>query len=246
MPKRIVVSVHDVTPHFEEELNIIFKDLNKLGVKKKTILVTPLWAGKNDIMKEKKFLKRLLVEEKNGAELALHGYTHKINHEWKKKEGFRWKAFNVAEFILAKDIPGHLKRGKNAFKQVFGYEPEGFVPPGWRQKPSVYKLLEQEGFKYVVTMRGLYSLKTKKRRYALPIYFDSGALLPSYIIGYCSAIIAPLCSPSFIRLAIHPDDVKRNLLKSQLDLINKYKKRGYTFTTYEQVAHDLDHHTNTE
>jgi len=246
MPKLIVVSVHDVTPHFREELNIIFKELNKLGVKKKTILVTPLWSGTNDVIKEKMFIHCLLAEEKNGAELILHGYTHRVNHEWKKKEDFLWNKLNVAEFLLAKDIPGRLKKGKYAFKHIFGYEPKGFVPPGWLQKPSVYKLLEREGFGYVVTMRGLYSLKTKKRRYALPINFDSGALFPSYIIGYCSAIVAPLCSPTFIRLAIHPGDVKRNLLKSQLDIIYKCKKRGYTFTTYERIAHGLDHRTITE
>ncbi len=246
MPKHIVVSVHDVTPHFREELNIIFKELNKLGVKEKTILVTPLWSGTNDVMKEDMFIHCLLAEEKNGAELILHGYTHRINHEWKKEKGLLLNKLNVAEFLLAKDLSGRLKKGKKAFNHVFGYEPKGFVPPGWLQKHSVYNLLEQEGFGYVVTMRGLYSLKTKKRHYALPINFDNGAPLPSYIIGYCSAIVVPLCSPSFIRLAIHPSDVKRNLLKPQLDIINKCKRRGYTFTTYERIAHDLDHRTNTK
>lgn len=246
MPKYIVVSVHDVTPHFRTELNVIFKELSKLDVKKKTILVTPLWAGKNDIIKDERFLRFLLAEEKNGAELVLHGYTHKANHEWRKKEGFQWSAFNVAEFILAKDILGLLKKGKSAFRQAFGYEPKGFVPPGWLQKPSVYKLLEQEGFDYVVTMKGLYSLRTKKRRYALPICFDNRTLLLSYIIGCSSSIIAPLSNPSFIRLAIHPVDFKMNLLKPQLDFIKKYKKKGYTFTTYGRVAHDLDHHTKVE
>ena len=46
MSKKIVISIHDAAPNFTNELKIIFKALDDLGVKKRTNLIVPNFAKK--------------------------------------------------------------------------------------------------------------------------------------------------------------------------------------------------------
>jgi len=77
MSKQIVISIHDAAPNFTDELKVVFKALDELGVKKRTILIVPSFAKENLLSEDKDFIEFMLEEERNGAELGLHGIYHR-------------------------------------------------------------------------------------------------------------------------------------------------------------------------
>lgn len=212
--KYVVVSVHDVHPVFQEELEIIFSELDNLNIKK-TILVTP-YLNNQDINNYPEFIE--LIQKQN-AEIALHGYTHEKNEFSKSYE----------------EVKENVKKSLNIFNKAFNFKPKGFVPGYWNKKKNTIKALNEFGFEYTTTFTKIIYFNDKEIN-ALPtlmVIADRPKFLNSLGKPYSKICIA--FSNKIIRFTIHPGELRANTFNYNMGLLKKVLNKGYIPITYEEL-----------
>lgn len=161
----VYLEIHDASPKFQEELENIFFNLKDCKVSNKIIAIVPYWNYKWNIMKYPKFVRLMKKKEKEGWELALHGYTHSHPQKipwysflFQSKESWEFYKLNYKHTkVLA-------KKGLDIFKKTFGHMPKGFIPPNWRLSEEGNKAIEDLGFEYVMSIRHIKWFNKKKEK----------------------------------------------------------------------------------
>jgi len=239
--KIVILSVHDITSYYKESCINILQSLSKLNICSYTALITPFWYGqyKNN---DKKLCQILKKAQKKGAELALHGYTHKAPVTRFEKYIMR-TTVGESEFAYCtkEEALNRISLGKQMFEQVFATRPKGFVPPMWKLNHNVLDALKEQGFLYTTTHNRIHWIAKEKSMYCWGYCFDLGN----------NAITNHLCNRGYffllnnqksgvIRLTLHPLDVKRGLLPMQLKLIKNLMNKGFCIQSYEKYLGDLE------
>lgn len=198
------MSVHDASPKFQKELEIIFDKLKEIKIKNKSIAIVPNWGYKWDIRKYPRFIWLMKKQEKEGWELLLHGYTHShpkyvpwYNIFFGIKEGWEFYALNYDE---TKQL---ILKGLKIFEEVFGFKPIGFIPPNWRLSKKGYKAIKDLGFDYTTSLRHIKWFD--KRWEKIPVFFKciSEYSLPNKVLNLFNN---RTIKQTKIRLVIHPHD----------------------------------------
>ncbi|MHA2396690.1 MAG: DUF2334 domain-containing protein, partial [Candidatus Thorarchaeota archaeon] len=148
MPKRVetvkdmtvLLSLHDVTPVFEDDIVTTYDMLSDFGMTSLSLLVTPFYGLKktNKISEADiftKFLKSLDLE------IAMHGYSHF------SKSG----SLNEFNGMTQKKVVSRLKDGVSILTKGFGLKPSGFVPPLWESPPKIVKAVKEVGLGFCVS-----------------------------------------------------------------------------------------------
>jgi len=214
--KYVIVEVHDAGPAFEDELNIIFSEIDSLNLSKKTILVTPYLDGE-DINDNKEFIEMIQREKGKGAEIALHGYAHERDEFSKSYE----------------EVKINLERASDIFYKAFDIYPKGFVPGYWKENKNTVRVLEEMGFTYTA-------------RFTKIIYFDDKEIIsfPTLMVSdnefltFLAKIYSTVnikLNNRIIRFTIHPGEVRINTFDYNLKLLKKVLDRGYIPVTYEEL-----------
>ncbi|UCE09230.1 MAG: DUF2334 domain-containing protein [Candidatus Thorarchaeota archaeon] len=145
-----LLSLHDVSPVYEDDVLETYDRLGDLGISSFTLLVTPLFGQKrsnniagHDLLCE--YLQSLNLE------LSLHGYTH-VSKSSK---------FGEFERIPQEKAVQKLRSSIALFRKGMGKMPFGFVPPLWRAPRRVAEAVEGLNLRYCVIGNRLYSLKTQ-------------------------------------------------------------------------------------
>lgn len=221
--KKIVVTVHDITPYFYGECLTIFNKLDELGVHQRTLLITPNYAGKSPIDSDERFIVMMETERKKGAELALHGFSHR-NFEFYKKD-----------YIEAKKS---LQQGMGMFKNAFGFLPKGFVAPQWFQSKGSLKAVEELGFNYTAVLRTIKYFNGKKYK-TFPLNFDWGNSFLSKIIAAGNVFTASFRRKGLIRFAVHPMDIPNGVFDKEMKILEKLITDGWKPLSYENLILEI-------
>ena len=219
-PKKIVVSVHDITPRFHDECAEIFRTLDKLNVSQRSLLITPNFAGKFPIDKDEKFISMMKNEKETGAELALHGLVHQ-NFEFYKK--------NYAEAKLS------LQTGIKLFENAFGFAPKGFVAPQWLESKGALKAVQELGFSYAGVLRKIIYFESGAQFKTFPLNFDWGNSLLDHTIALINKAVASFRKSGLIRFAVHPMDIPNGVFEKEMDLLSNLLKKNWTPVSYENL-----------
>ncbi|RLD12032.1 MAG: hypothetical protein DRI44_02105 [Chlamydiae bacterium] len=217
--KKIVVSVHDIAPRFYKECFEIFRRLDELEIKQRTLLITPNFAGKFPIDKDDNFIQMMNQEKQKGAELALHGLVHQ-NFEFFRKD-----------YVEAKSS---LKQGIEMFENAFEFFPRGFVAPQWLQSKGSLKVLRELDFYYTATLRTLkYSDGTVYKTY--PYNFDWGNSFLDKITAYLNEFAVSFRKTGLIRFAVHPMDIPNGVFNKEMKMLSKLIINGWKPVSYENL-----------
>ncbi len=214
--KYVIVEVHDVSPVFNEELKIIFSELDKLNITKKTILVTPYLDNK-DINDYPEFIESIKKEKKEGAEIALHGYTHERNEFSKGYE----------------DVKNNLEIAINSFHKAFDFYPKGFVPGYWKENKNTFKALNDLGFTYTTTFTKIIYFNDKKINSLATLMVGSNKFF-TFITKMYSIIYVRL-NKKILRFTIHPGEIRMKTFDDNMNLLKKALDKGYKPVTYEEL-----------
>ena len=210
----VLLSLHDVSPAFENDVVRTCDSLVDLGISSLTLLVTPFYEMKksNSFVRESLFNEYLLSLD---FEISLHGYTHFT------KSG----AMNEYASLTAEKAKTRLEAGYNQIRSSFGKAPIGFVPPLWDAPPRIIKLAKETGFKY-----GVYD--TNIHQFSDSSVFSSAANIISQgkrFVDTESAIFEIELGGS-LQIAIHPSDYRMNDI---FELLTDLKdQRDYRFLGY--------------
>ena len=222
MPKRVetvrdmtvLLSLHDVTPAFEDDIVTSYDLLSDFGVTSMTLLVTPFYGLKkinkvsdNDIFT--RFLKSLDLE------IAMHGYSHF------SKSG----SLNEFNGMTQKKIVSRLKDGISILKKGFGLKPSGFVPPLWESPPKIVKAAKEVGLGFCVSGNSIH-------RHSDDTIFNTSERIVSE--GQRSlnmeASLIEIELGGSLQIGVHPLDHRTNRL---FEVLEDLKDRlGYKFMGY--------------
>ncbi|MCK5152514.1 MAG: DUF2334 domain-containing protein [Candidatus Thorarchaeota archaeon] len=209
-----LLSVHDVTPHYEDEVVQMCDHLDTLDISSYTLLVSPFYAMKrsNSFEKNELFAQYLTSL---GLEISMHGYSHHTK-SGKGAEFFRMPPEQVAS---------RMKLGVSLMKKDFGIPPVGFVPPMWKAPQSITKVANEMGLTYCVLGDTFYDIKNNSSHSTTFHLVSQGQESFSQSDAFLEL---ELGGP--VQIGIHPLD---STLSSVLELIADMKDRlGYTFVGY--------------
>ena len=210
----VLLSIHDVTPVFEDDIVQTYDLLVSLGITNLTLLVTPFYGMKkvNSFSQGSLFSEFLLSLD---LEISLHGYSHFT------KSG----TMNEFASLSSERMLSRLKDGVLLVRRSFGQIPVGFVPPLWNSPPRMIKAAKETKMVYCVEGNNIHRCSDSK-------VFSTAAR----IIGQgqstinAEAAIFEMELGGALQVAIHPADFRTNSL---FDILADLKDRqGYTFVGY--------------
>jgi predicted deacetylase len=175
----LVVSLHDVAPPFEAQLQRQLARLDSLGVHRRVLKVVPNWQGRYPLPEARGLVALLQAEAAAGSQLVLHGLEHRPRGPWRGPWYVRWRAAlvagRVAEFVTldAAAAERSARAGCALFAAAGLPPPDAFCAPGWLITSEALAGLRAAGLRWLVgefTLRDLAS----SRRLFLPAFGQIG------------------------------------------------------------------------
>lgn len=226
------VSIHDVSPAWEREVDVALDLAHEAGVKP-ALLVVPDFHGRAKLTDHPAYCEKLRALQADGHEIYLHGYYHRARPRSEGSLGDRARhAFaqrvvsgGEAEFsdVTPEEARARLDLGEQMLTDV-GLAVSGFVAPAWSMPRWVLSLLGERGYTFTEDHLRVYDPKAKTSRPSLVLNFASRT--PSRLfssVAWCRAA-RPLARVVPARIAIHPADMQMNLLRSEVESLLRWGK----------------------
>lgn len=240
---RLVVSLHDVAPATAEQSRRWLELLEARSLRTSLLVVPGPWRG-GEFRRAGAFHSWLRRAESNGHEVVLHGWEHNRPADAAGPRGRvgALMARGCEEFWSASyaDAMRRLSSGLNVLRDE-GFNPTGFVAPGWLMSPDTISALRTCPLRYTVTHTRLIDLESLRDERIFvtsqrpassvgrPLALATRALLASQTV---------LARP--VRVAIHPADIAEpSLRRTNLMLCDAALGHGYTSLTYQDLHHRL-------
>ena len=169
-----LLSLHDVSPVFENDVVASCDRLADLGISSFSLLVVPMYGLK----KSNSFERSPLFSEylqSLGLEISMHGYSHFT------KSG-RMDEFHKMD---SKRAAKRAKSGVAAIAASLGQKPYGFVPPLWKAPPRVGKAMRAAGMKYSVAENKIHSLSDGRIHRTVDFLVSQGVKGTSFANARC-------------------------------------------------------------
>lgn len=136
MTDRLLVSIHDVSPRFESEVDCLLDLLSPHVGDRLAMLVVPNHWGDAPIVPGSSFAGRLRNWAERGVEMFLHGFFHRDTaaHESSSDRlRARFLTAGEGEFLgLSREQAAErIRDGRSLVADVIGRDIDGFVAPAW-------------------------------------------------------------------------------------------------------------------
>lgn len=228
MTRRVLVTLHDVTPRHEAAVDRMLALLAGLGVPPVPLLVVPDFHGQWPLDQHPAFAERLRGWRAAGHELVLHGYWHRELPTDSLRGGMADSlrrgllTGGEGEFLAldAAAAGARLDEGLAMWERSgLGPAPSGFIPPAWLHNAALDAELWKRGFQWTEDHAGL--------RYA------DGAILPNPVVSWASRdrirragsrLVCPTLEWAWrakpvVRIALHPHDLDWPALEASLTTV---------------------------
>ncbi|MEO8800441.1 MAG: polysaccharide deacetylase family protein [Polyangiaceae bacterium] len=220
------VSIHDVSPAWEDEVDAALEACAKVGAKP-ALLVVPNFHGKSSLADHPQFAEKLARLQQDGHEIFLHGFFHRSglggpqarSDAGKVQAFFRQKVVSAGEAEFADVSKSEAeKRLDDGVKMLAdaGLTPDGFIAPAWSFPRWLLPLLAARNLSFTEDHTHVYDPVRKKKRASLVLNFASRT--PARLLS--SVAWARLAKPARLllptRIAIHPGDMHVRLLRHEV------------------------------
>lgn len=231
--RRLLLSIHDVSPRFEGQVNELFGLLaEQIGGARLAMLVVPDYWGEAPLRGDRGFCAQLRAWSDVGVEMFVHGFTHRDDSRHANAVA-AFKARHLTaregEFLgLTRDEAARrLDEGRDVVEQAIGRRAAGFIAPAWLYGPGADAALRDSGF----------ALAEDHLKVWRPA--DGAILARGPVITWASrsrarrtssrafafAARAALKPLGVVRIAVHPGDVGHHpLLRSITRTVAAFRK----------------------
>jgi predicted deacetylase len=232
------VSIHDVSPAWERELDVALGMAHEAGVRP-ALLVVPDFHGRAPLARHPAFAGRLRQLEKDGHEIYLHGYYHR-SRAWddpeavaaaargrrsvleRARHGFAQRVVSAseAEFsdVSREEATARLDLGEQVLGDA-GLTIRGFVAPAWSMPGWVLALLAARGYRFTEDHLRIHDPAGGRSRASVVLNYASRT--PARLLS--SALWCRLARPARrvlpARIAIHPADMRFALLRREIEAV---------------------------
>lgn len=244
MRPSITVSLHDVAPATFRESRRWLSEVERRNITASLLVIPGPWRGRR-LGDDAGFVEWLHDCRRAGHEIVQHGWEH-IAVKDDSAPGSRFerlrariRARGCGEFAsLGPDTARQrLEWGRSTLRE-HGFEPTGFVPPGWLARPSTDAVLSELGFQYTTTQ---WTVKDLAMGRVLSV--PSTSQRPgSALTGAAAALNVRLWrhwakSGRPIRMALHPDDLgDSRIVASAHRMLTDATAYGYRSLTYSDLV----------
>lgn len=141
LPGRLLLSIHDVCPRHEGEVDRLRDALLRFGGERMAMLVVPDFWNRSPIVRGSAFAARLRAWAGEGVEMFLHGHCHRDDARHASALA-RFKARHLTagegEFLgLSRaEATVRIEAGRHLLEDVTGVPITGFVAPAWLYGPG--------------------------------------------------------------------------------------------------------------
>jgi predicted deacetylase len=216
-----LLSLHDVSPAFEDDVVATYDMLIDLGISNFTLLVTPMYAfKKSHSLENSPFFSEFLASLQ--LEISLHGYSHFT------------KSGSMDEFQkMDRDrVLPRIKSGRMMISGSIGRDPVGFIPPLWTAPQRVAGAVQDARMRYCVIDNSIYRFSDSSVLTTADILISQGAKSTSFTN---QLLEIELGGP--IQIGVHPHDYRENnvfeLLADLKDRLS-YQFVGYSSYLFEE------------
>lgn len=149
--RRLLVSIHDVTPALAQPVRALWSLCERLDVTP-ALFVVPNWHGEWPLESHPEFTAWIRECAKRGAEIFVHGERHDeigLRRHWKDELRAIGRTANEGEFLtLERDVAE--MRVARAFTRLHALQlrPCGFVAPAWLARSSTYEVVRELGMSF--------------------------------------------------------------------------------------------------
>jgi predicted deacetylase len=246
------VSIHDVSPAWAREVELALELCAEASVKP-ALLVVPNFHARAPLTDAPKFVDRLRALAERGHEVLLHGYYHQSGvaplataerdghaapSGWRKLFAQRVVSAGEAEFsdVSEAEATRRIDDGLRVLRDA-KLQPVGFVPPAWSMPPWMLDLLARSGFAFTEDHLRVYDPKARRARVSVVLNYASRT--PSRLFSSVAwvRVARPAERALPARIAIHPADMRVNLLRREtVSLLAWGRRRGFLPTIRELVT----------
>lgn len=166
--RRVVVSIHDVAPPFQLEIQRLLEALAAIGVPQPTLNIVPNWHGAFPLCSAPSLVRLLQAQSDLGSELVLHGFEHHRAGPLRGPAHLRLRADlfagDAAEFLtLAPERAAQrIQEGRAVLVRAGLPTPSSFCAPGWLLAPDLAPVLQECGIRLVIGMLTVRDLDASK------------------------------------------------------------------------------------
>ncbi|MBU6315924.1 MAG: DUF2334 domain-containing protein [Acidobacteria bacterium] len=240
----VIVSLHDVAPATFTESVRWLELVESRGMVASLLVVPGPWRG-CQMQGEHEFVSWLHEATGRGHEVALHGWLHtKVEDRLAsplRKTHAALRARGCAEFAhLSEHGARHrLERGLDVLGGA-GFEPTGFVPPGWMASAGARAAMASLGFEWTTTQWQIHFLHDATTARIASISQRPGSRVTDLARrGNRSAIDLVARRHSAVRIALHPDDLRHPELHDDTAwMLDRLTVAGHRSATYGSLVPD--------
>jgi len=248
-PRRLLASIHDVSPRFERQVDLLADRLEALlGAKRFAMLVVPDHWDQAPLMENKAYMAKLRQWSDQGVEMFVHGWRHRDDGQHPGALA-RWKATKMTagegEFLgLDHDEAlARMLRARDVVEQAIGRTTAGFIAPAWLYGPGAHSALRSAGFALAEDHMRVWEPASGRDLVKGPVITwasrSRGRIASSLLFaGLARHTLGVLDT---VRIAVHPGDTTVPSLLDSIDRTVSRFVRSHTPSTYASLLTGLEY-----
>jgi uncharacterized protein len=249
--KKLLLSIHDVGPKFEAQVEQLAALYNSLvGKNRFAMLVVPNHWGEAPLSENKAFQTKLRRWSDAGVEMFLHGWYHKdVSTHENAMANFKAKHMTAGEGeFLGLDhatASQRMRDGRALLEDILGKPVAGFIAPAWLYGTPALAALQEQGF----------ALAEDHMKVWQPL--DGTTLATGPVITWASRSKSRTASSLFfsalartalqpfpvVRIATHPGDTSKPALIASITKAVRAFSRTREVARYASLCHNAASHS---
>lgn len=244
--KRLVVSIHDVSPTFAVPIAMLAERIEAiLGGPRFAMLVVPDHWGVARLDQSPAFARRLRAWADAGVEMFLHGWFHRDASDHRNAATAlkaRYMTAGEGEFLGldAVEAEHRMRAGRDMVEQAIGRSVAGFIAPAWLYGPGAHAALKACDFALAEDHFRVWQPATGAIVARGPVVTwasRTAARTASSLAIAAAARALPDWMPT-MRVAVHPGDVTKDSLLTSIDRTLRTLAERRTVSRYADLVTD--------
>lgn len=238
--KRLICSIHDVGPRFENEVDRLCELLLRTsGASSLALLVVPDHWRQGPISGNHHFASRLRDWNAAGCEIFLHGWCHRDEQQhdnW-------WAAFRGRHFTAGEgeflglsyaEASLRIQNGRKLLEDITGRPVAGFVAPAWLYGTGAREALRDQGLCLAEDHMQVWCPADGRVLARGPVisWASRSAWRTASSLAFASLARAALKGANVVRVAVHPGDTSKPSLLASIEHTVRHFARTHEWSGY--------------
>ncbi|QDZ07907.1 DUF2334 domain-containing protein [Sphingomonas panacisoli] len=242
--RRLIVSIHDVSPRHEGAIDRLQEQLERHGARTPAMLVVPNFWGEAPIVRGTPFATRLREWADRGIEMFLHGSEHRdtSRHDgWIKRLKANHMTAGEGEFLGLSGVEAatRIAMGRTLIEDIIGQPVAGFVAPAWLYGPGAIDALQSADIGIVEDHWRVWDAGSGRTLARSPVItWATRTPVRQKSSLAVAAIVRSIPGPRVMRLAVHPGDVGSDRVRRSISRTLDTLRRHRAISRYADLVDD--------